>query len=105
MKASSLFFFLCWFIWKARNEFIFHGLSPSASSVIPKAVAASIEFGLASRKVFQSILDVPSPSPSRWSAPFPGSVKINCDGAFVVNIQMGSAAYVVKDHMGSLIGG
>lgn len=32
-------------------------------------------------------------------------IYFNCDGAFAARIQMGSAAYVVRDHMRSLIGG
>ena len=105
LRASVLLCYLCWFIWKARNEFIFNGIDPKVSIVISKAVAASFEYGLASRKLCQSSFDVFIPGPSRWSAPCPGMVKINCDGAFSKNLNLGVAAFVVRDHTGALVDG
>ena len=105
LRASSLFCYLCWFIWKARNEFIFNGIDPKASVVISKAVTASFEYGLASRTLCQSSFDVFTPGPSCWSAPCPGMVKINCDGAFSENLHLGVAAFVVRDHTSALIDG
>ena len=105
LRASSLFRCLCWFIWKARNEFIFNGIDRKASDVISKAVTASFEFGSASRKLCQSSFDVFTLGPSRWLAPCPSMVKTNCDGAFSKNLKLGAAAFVVRDHSGALIDG
>lgn len=68
LRASFLLCYMCWFIGKAHNEYIFHDIDHKTLVVNPKALATSFEFGLASHKPFESSLDVIFSGPSRWSA-------------------------------------
>lgn len=55
------------------------------------------EFGLVSHKLCQFSIDALSPSPNRWSAPYPGTLTINCDVAYFKNLKLGLAAFVIRD--------
>ena len=83
IKAITLVGCLCWFIWKARNEWGFEGNQPNSISVITKAVDLSLEVYSAYLSLLKSFKDVylPGPSTPSWEVPCPSVVKINCDGA------------------------
>ena len=79
IKASSLFAFVCWYIWKGRNDWVFNGVKPNSKLIIDRAISLSLEHQSVSRSISKSFLDVSclGPSSPRWVAPCPGSFKIN----------------------------
>lgn len=85
--------------------YFFHGIKPKVSVIISKAITALFEFGLTSRKLCQTSIDMPFSSPSRWSAPCLGALKINCDGAYSDNLKLGLAAFAIRDYIGALVYG
>lgn len=53
----------------------------------------------------KSNVDVYLPGPSSPLDPCPGSIKINFDGALMIQLKFRSTAFVVKDSGGHFIGG
>ena len=59
IKASTLFCYLRWYIWKACNEFFFEGIRPSSTSVITRAIFLCLKLQFVSTSNSKSLFDVP----------------------------------------------
>lgn len=58
VAASTLFSFICWNVWKARNHLVFDGSDLVASQVIRKAVLETLEFSANAYADVKSRIDV-----------------------------------------------
>lgn len=92
-------------IWQARNERVFQGKCTSAREISVKAFYHAVAFN-------QSIIDnkqVSFPTSRNslgqacWSAPDPGVVKLNCDGAVGCLGEIAAAGGILRDHLGGFI--
>ncbi|XP_059623199.1 uncharacterized protein LOC132266361 [Cornus florida] len=101
--ALGLMSFCAWFIWKARNHRVFHGLLWSLVQVAAKAVANFWEFQDA-RSLCSSLASSDSPSSARcWVPPAEGMVKCNFDASFSSQSSRGSGGAVFRDCRGHIL--
>jgi len=97
------FSFICWPLWLARNERIFHNQLSSQNRLIYKMVQATIEFfylvGLdkpVQRKVSQTV---------KWTVPAEPFIKLNTNGSSIGNPGMAGAGSLLRDSSRSCISG
>ncbi|KAF7121048.1 hypothetical protein RHSIM_Rhsim13G0004500 [Rhododendron simsii] len=100
--------FLCWFIWKARNDLVFQSLKQSPVSIVARAMGAWDEFISATETIsstHQSRHSSP-PLPSlHWIPPAAGSMKINCDASWSKDLKRGWGGIILRDDRGHLVDG
>ncbi|KAF7140294.1 hypothetical protein RHSIM_Rhsim06G0103400 [Rhododendron simsii] len=100
--------FLCWFIWKARNDLVFQSLKQSPVSIVARAMGAWDEFISATETIsstHQSRHSSP-PLPSfHWIPPGAGSMKINCDASWSKDLKRGWGGIILRDDRGHLVDG
>ncbi|KAH7865092.1 hypothetical protein Vadar_002098 [Vaccinium darrowii] len=102
----SLAAFTAWFIWKARNNFIFRHAPVNPLETMSRANFARWEFSNSS--VISSVHMDNHPrndSQSAWKAPDCSSFKANCDVAIRPNSSTGVAAIVLRDWKGKVVEG
>ncbi|KAG5561153.1 hypothetical protein RHGRI_004238 [Rhododendron griersonianum] len=98
--------FLCWFIWKARNELIFHSTNQLPHVVVARALGAWDEFLSATESSTNQLSRSPQPSTSlHWIPPVAGSLKINCDASWSKGLNRGWGGIILRDNRGNLIDG
>ncbi|XP_043700241.1 uncharacterized protein LOC122650950 [Telopea speciosissima] len=102
-EALSKAAFLCWYLWRARNELCFNSISWTPSEVISFADKAYLEYA----KVEKPAGHLNSPqvagrdsAPLVWIAPLLGFFKINCDVALPQENVKGGLGLVLRDHAG-----
>ncbi|KAH7840848.1 hypothetical protein Vadar_022503 [Vaccinium darrowii] len=100
-KANAAY--LLWGIWKSRNRALFDHACADSVWVMQHAVGNAAKF-LKVNKVKD--LEWSSNSPNQavrqvhWSLPSPGLVKVNFDGAFVQNLNVGGVGAVARADVG-----
>ena len=79
LDASSLFSFICWSIWKARNHCLFEEHHLDSNLVIFNAISSSLEFQASALYFAKSLVEfnLPYPDSHKWEAPCLGRLKIN----------------------------
>lgn len=82
-EKLGLFAFICWNIWKGRNEKVFQGSRQQEEQIGAKAVAEFHEFCRAVMEAKQGGGGAQIGATSGWQHPPQGVVKINVDGAFI----------------------
>ncbi|KAL4332119.1 hypothetical protein GQ457_07G022500 [Hibiscus cannabinus] len=100
----NLLAYLCWHIWKARNAFTFSGIISDPVETWLCAEASFLEFANSVYKTKENNVKDHVPTP-QWTPPPLGSIKINCDASFDVGSSLASAAAILRDNKGHLIGG
>ncbi|KAK8629910.1 hypothetical protein V6N13_078727 [Hibiscus sabdariffa] len=100
----ELLAFLCWHIWKVRNNFLFSGCIESPIEVWQKAERPAAEFA--------QIWDEPNKENAHqelprasWTPPINGYVKINCDASVSQEPQAATTAAILRDSDGRIVGG
>ncbi|KAG5556475.1 hypothetical protein RHGRI_006921 [Rhododendron griersonianum] len=89
--------FLCWFIWKARNELIFHSTNQLPHVVVARALGAWDEFLSATESSTNQLSRSPQPSTSlHWIPPVAGSLKINCDASWSKGLNRGWGGIILS---------
>ncbi|XP_043725560.1 uncharacterized protein LOC122672128 [Telopea speciosissima] len=109
-EAISKASFICWYLWRARNEQVFNGKTWDPSDVLQMADKAFVEFsnavrfsGGASNSSSVGLGNDSSHRCSFWT-PLPmGSVKANCDAAFTAETSRGGLGIIFRDHSGALV--
>ena len=86
---------LCWKIWKARNDAVFRGSTPSAMSIVA-AAAIGAAFRAANPK--NSHAKPPNTEIIKWIPPVPNWLKLNFDGA--ASELSAAAGFVIRNHLG-----
>ena len=66
-SIQPLYALLCWFIWKSRNEWIYHHKQPSDSRVISQVMEALSEMNNIENEVLAQ--GNPNQAESEWSKP------------------------------------
>ena len=94
--------FTCWFIWKARCQFVFNQVCVNPSNVV-FAISNDVGCFFAACSIVSSAAVVrpvstgsPVPSP-RWCPPPPPSVKINVEASWHKDSKSGFVGVVVRD--------
>ncbi|KAL4384784.1 hypothetical protein GQ457_15G015230 [Hibiscus cannabinus] len=100
----NLISFICWHLWKARNAFTFSSTLLDPIEVWLKAEVSSHEFSLANHKEKGHHVKA-SPSNRQWTPPPSGFIKINCDASIEVGTSSTSAAAILRDYDGTIVGG
>ncbi|XP_050213871.1 uncharacterized protein LOC126665186 [Mercurialis annua] len=103
--SCTLFCFLLWHIWKARNEAIFKQSMLIPAIVSNWAVQASLEFAYCYKllNVEEPILAKSSAIHNQWKPPPEGTLKINYDAASSAKGKFGTIGLIVSDYMGRII--
>ena len=106
-EATSTLLYLCWYIWKSRNEWTFEHVQVNPVITIAKAAQASTEFLLADikKKVGRVPPHAAHRTTPRWTAPYSPKVKINCDIAYNSKTSMAFTGVVARNGRGSIIDG
>ncbi|KAF7149208.1 hypothetical protein RHSIM_Rhsim03G0017000 [Rhododendron simsii] len=100
--------FLCWFIWKARNDLVFQSSKQSPISTVTRAMGAWDEFFSATETTSSThrlLHSSPSLHYSHWIPPGAGSLKINCDASWSRDLKKGWGGIILRDNHGHLVDG
>ncbi|XP_043725962.1 uncharacterized protein LOC122672566 [Telopea speciosissima] len=104
--ALSRASFLCWYLWRARNELVFSGKAWSPADIIQLAENAFIEFADANKSVAPSSLGGAYNSVSLnqlWELPPAGFLKVNCDATSSASKNFGGLGVILRNHCGSAL--
>lgn len=98
--------FIAWYIWKARNEFIFRHVAVNPLDAMARASFAMSEFctSVVTPQVHMDNHPVGN-APSSWKAPDCRSLKANCDIALKGNSSSRKIAVVIQDWKGIIVDG
>lgn len=99
----SRIFFTGWYVWKARNEFIFNNLPISPPAIASRITQAWIGDQHQHSGDISPIVECLTPAllgEQEWHPPPAGEFKINCDGSFSTNQNIASAAAILRDSEG-----
>ena len=101
LDQVELFGYLVWLMWAERNN-VTHGkiTTTTVSSTIEKASGMLMEF----KKANERHLKEKANRDENWSAPPPGTLKLNTDGGGAVADHTRGIGGIVRDDRGSLIG-
>lgn len=94
--------FICWSIWKARNDLVFRGSHHSPTDT----VASALNFhGTLNEAISQpqQHLFVSITSQASWSLPLTRMIKMNFDAALSNKENKKVAAVVARNHNGQII--
>ncbi|KAL3753834.1 hypothetical protein ACJRO7_001126 [Eucalyptus globulus] len=104
LPVSNTVAYVLWHIWKARNQFIFHGQQMNPRHVVDMAIIGA----RSALYSFPHPADIVHPTINRgdlWHPPDPGIFKVNFDGAFQPNTTIGTIVSICRDHNSRLIDG
>ncbi|KAI8020468.1 hypothetical protein LOK49_LG04G00465 [Camellia lanceoleosa] len=98
---------LCWHIWKARNEFIFNHVQVDPMAIIFKAARDATEFMQAQALLASPprVLRQSSGITQAWVAPARGTLRVNCDVALHPGSKVGAVAALLRNDQGFLLDG
>ncbi|XP_059627162.1 uncharacterized protein LOC132269951 [Cornus florida] len=103
--CSGLAAFICWSIWKSRNNLTFYRSSSDPFEVAQRAFSDFNEFSEVSRQ--HLLLYFPSPPShviiSKWIAPVEGFLKLNFDAAFNSISKSCGGGIILRNHLGQPI--
>ncbi|KAL4367556.1 hypothetical protein GQ457_05G010050 [Hibiscus cannabinus] len=100
----NLIAFLCWFLWKARNEFSFSNVSPNPIDTWCQAERAFTEY-MEANAFMAPITRGGSHDHECWVPPSHGWIKINCDASRSQATKFSGIAALFRNHEGRLVGG
>ncbi|KAL4363103.1 hypothetical protein GQ457_04G005480 [Hibiscus cannabinus] len=100
----SFIVFLCWNLWKSRNEWTFNGLYKNPIAVWLEAKQRAVEF-LPATSLINEQLPADDSIQMTWNPPNSGIIKINCDASFCVKTKEACVAAVFRDCNGIFLGG
>ncbi|XP_021800524.1 uncharacterized protein LOC110744812 [Prunus avium] len=98
-----------WRIWKGRNAVVFERQTLDPIDLVRCLRMQTNEYRGAhsATMVLRSELvrppDVTCPPRRTWQKPLPGSVKANCDGAWVAQTKRGGVGWVIRSEWGELL--
>lgn len=97
-----------WYIWKARNDFIFNSVPVNPSDTLQRIHHGWNEYFLQGREetivaLADNSTDVDTAS--GWTPPRVGTVKVNCDASFHRSSPKAAAAAIMRDSKGQFING
>lgn len=104
----SIIFFTGWYVWKARNEFIFNNLPLSPPATTSRITQAWIGDQHQHSGDISPIVECLTPAllgEQGWHPPPAGEFKINCDASFSTNRNIASATAILRDSKGRLVDG
>ncbi|KAL5551842.1 hypothetical protein UlMin_002018 [Ulmus minor] len=96
----ELFAMYTWEIWNLRNSWT-HGKEAVIKGNELRWIPEYISNFKACRATMHNLPS--SPQPRRWTAPFPGQLRLDVDAAFDANSKCYSLGAVIRDSTGSLI--
>lgn len=93
-----------WFIWKAKNDFVFRRQTPNPKTLIDSARTMLNNFFKWNRRSL-SLFCVKTQSAKNWNPPKQRTLKINVDGAFFEGEKTGAISGILRDKTGVLLDG
>ena len=92
--------YTAWFIWQARNEFVFQRKHINACEVVVKSTSAV-------RECFNNRphQDTEIQSSPHWKPPPPGCIKLNTDASFDQTSKRAGIAAIIWDNNGNFVHG
>lgn len=100
-ELLGLFAFVCWHIWKARNDWVFNKKWIGVQEILGQGITKFHDFVLATTKAREPRQPTEE-GLSRWSPPNHGVLQINSDGAFDVSGKRGGVGLAARDHLGQV---
>lgn len=97
----GLFAFVCWQIWKARNDWVFNKKWIGEQEILGYGINEFHDFVAATSKTREPRQPM-AETISRWNPPNQGVVKINSDGAFDGSGKRGGVGLVARDYLGQV---
>lgn len=97
-----------WYIWKARNDFIFNSVPINPSGTLEKIHHGWNEYLIqGGEETIVALADnsMEFASKSGWIPPRVGTFKVNCDASFHRSLSKSSAAAIMRDSEGHFIDG
>lgn len=98
----GLFAIVGWYIWKARNAWVFKREWVEETQIIGNALSEFSDFCALKTQKPGNIV-VQAHEVDRWSPPLRGAFKINVDGALDKSRGKGGVGIVVRDEMGQIV--
>lgn len=95
--TGSLFPWILWSIWKARNRFLFEGFSSSPEDTLSSAIALAREWSLEVKK--ESSVGRSSRMPR--ASPPPGTIVIRSDAAWSATTKEAGLGWAIFDGTGN----
>ncbi|XP_050222755.1 uncharacterized protein LOC126672846 [Mercurialis annua] len=101
---QTMFAFILWYLWKARNALFFKGEDWSATEIVSKANCHCLEFLVASNseESASQLVHQPTipPQHTGWNPPPQGTIKLNFDAALNSSDHVGSIGVVCSNDSG-----
>ncbi|XP_043705245.1 uncharacterized protein LOC122655069 [Telopea speciosissima] len=96
--------FICWYLWRARNELVFNGKAWTPTEVLIVAEKAFQEFAAATLMPGglppASFVGTPQTC-QHWEPPPVGVIKVNCDAVLPKGKAKGGLGLIFRDHTGA----
>ncbi|KAH7861209.1 hypothetical protein Vadar_023139 [Vaccinium darrowii] len=99
----ALAVFICWFIWKNRNQWQFEGQQWEPRIVFEKAKVVWKEYSAACELTKPKGRISSTSLPSVWLPPPPDCLKINVDGALDSQNGFGSVGLIARTSSGAIV--
>ncbi|KAF7829986.1 reverse transcriptase [Senna tora] len=100
---GTLFIYLIWHLWNARNRKIFENVNFSATNIIFLARGKAGEYNFLVAKNAQC--QKPPPISVKWTPPSPNWFKLNTDGSCILPSSDFGVGGILRVHMGNWIRG
>ncbi|KAH7863005.1 hypothetical protein Vadar_012046 [Vaccinium darrowii] len=97
----GFFAFVCWQIWKARNDWVFNKKWIGEQEILGYGINEFHDFVAATSKTREPRQPMEE-TISRWNPLNHGVVKINSDGAFDGSGKRGGVGLLVRDYLGQV---
>lgn len=103
-ENMTMFSYLLWLIWKARNDWVFSNVQPNPMAVLILAKAQCLEFlQLELNSGPKEHIGALKDSFTKWRPPRPSTVKVNTDAALNKDTGKGFAGIICRDHRGNVV--
>lgn len=102
-ELLGLLAFICWYVWRARNDWVFHKKWIGEQEILGRALSEYNELLSATAKEAKEKRQLNVTEHIGRKPPNQGILKINSDGDFDVSRHRGGVGLVARDSVGQVI--